>query len=44
MKYKLEFQYKATGQSRPNDIVQDEQIIFEKGEAIPIPSVGDSIS
>jgi hypothetical protein len=44
MKYKLEFQYKADGSSRPEDGVQDEQFIFEAGEAIPIPDVGDSVS
>jgi hypothetical protein len=44
MKYKIEFQYKEPGRSRPFDEVQDEQIVFEKGEAIPVPNVGDSVS
>ncbi len=44
MKYKIEFQYKSPDRSRPYDEVQDEEIIFEEGEAIPIPDVGDSVS
>ncbi len=44
MKYKVEFQYKEAGRSHPEDIVQDEEFIFEKGESIPIPNVGDSVS
>ncbi|MEJ7862393.1 MAG: hypothetical protein WKF90_12250 [Pyrinomonadaceae bacterium] len=44
MKYKVEFQYKEAGRSRPEDVVQDEEFIFENGESIPIPNVGDSVS
>ncbi len=43
MKYKIEFQYKARGSSRPEDVVQDEAIGFEQGEFVPIPDVGDSV-
>jgi hypothetical protein len=44
VKYKIEFQYKAPGSSRPDDAVQDEAIRFEKGDFIPIPDVGDSVN
>ena len=44
MIYKIEFQYKAPSNERPEDCVQDEVILFEKGESIPIPNVGDSVS
>ncbi len=44
MKYKIEFQYQTQDSSRPEDVVQDEAIEFEKGEFIPIPDVGDSVS
>lgn len=44
MKYKIEFQYKEAARNRPEDVVQDEEIIFEKGETVPIPNVGDSVS
>jgi hypothetical protein len=44
MNYKIEFQYKAVGDARPEDAVQDEEILFEGGEAIPVPNVGDSVS
>lgn len=44
MKYKIEFQYKPVGTSRPEDVVQDDEILFEHGEAIPIPAVGDSVA
>lgn len=43
MKCKVNFQYKAVGAARPEDCVQDEEIIFEKGENVPIPAVGDSV-
>ena len=44
MRYKIEFQYKGSDSSRPEDVVQDEEIFFEKGEFVPIPDVGDSVS
>jgi hypothetical protein len=44
MKYKVEFQYKSPDSSRPYDEVQDEEILFEHGEAIPIPNIGDSVT
>ncbi len=44
MRYKVEFQHKSEGHTRPGDEVQDEQILFEDGEFIPIPDVGDSVS
>lgn len=44
MNYKIEFQYKDPESSRPNDYVQDEEILFKNGESIPIPNVGDSVS
>lgn len=44
MKYKIEFQYKAPGSSRPEDAVQDEEIKFDGGQFIPIPSIGDSVA
>lgn len=44
IKYKIEFQYKAESDARPEDAVQDEQLLFENGENIPIPNVGDSVS
>jgi len=43
MKYKIEFQYKASGDVRPEDCVQDEELKFEHGEFFPIPNVGDSV-
>jgi hypothetical protein len=43
MKYKIEFQYKGENDERPDDVIQDERIIFENGEYIPIPNVGDSV-
>jgi len=44
VKYKIEFQYKAPDSSRPEDVVQDEEIKFDGGEFIPIPDVGDSVA
>ena len=44
MKYKIEFQYKSPSDSRPYDEVQEDEIVFESGEFIPIPAVGDSVS
>ncbi len=44
MKYKVKFQCKEAGRSRSEDVVQDEEFIFEKGESIPIPNVGDNVS
>ena len=44
MIYKIEFQYKPEGQKRPYDYVQEEELLFENGEFIPIPNVGDSIA
>ena len=44
MKYKLEFQYKEPRRSRPFDEAQDEQIVLESGEFVPIPDVGDSVT
>ena len=44
MKYKFEFQYKSPSGSRPYDEVQDDELVFEGGEFIPIPDVGDSVS
>lgn len=44
MHYKIEFQYKPVGQARPYDAVQDEEYVFDDGEAFPIPNVGDSVS
>jgi hypothetical protein len=44
MKYKVEFQHKSKGSTRPGDEVQEEEILFEKGEFIPIPDVGDTVS
>lgn len=43
MKFKIEFQYKPAGSSRPEDAVQDNELIFKMGEFIPIPNVGDSV-
>jgi len=44
MKYKIEFQYKPGGQTRPLDYAQEHALIYEKGEYLPIPSVGDTAS
>lgn len=44
MKCKVEFQYKRPGAARPEDAVQEEEIIAEHGESLPIPAVGDSVS
>lgn len=44
MKYKIEFQYIPPKSTRPNDEAQDEELLFEQGEFIPIPDVGDSVS
>ncbi len=43
MKYKVEFQYKPQNRERPYDEVQEIDISAERGEAIPIPDVGDSV-
>lgn len=45
---KIEFQYKIPGASRPDDGVQEEQLLFEAPEgtpisSIPIPAVGDTV-
>lgn len=32
MKYKIEFQYKPGGQTRPLDYAQEHALIYEKGE------------
>lgn len=44
MKYKIEYQFTSPDSLRPYDEVQDEEIVFENGQFIPIPSVGDSVS
>jgi hypothetical protein len=43
VKYKIEFQYKPADRERPYDEVQDQEILFEHGEFVPIPDVGDSV-
>jgi hypothetical protein len=40
---KVEFQCKPPGSARPLDYVQDEELIFEKDEYVPIPNVGDTV-
>jgi hypothetical protein len=42
--YKVEFQYKAPGSSRPEDVIQDEEIKFDTGQFLPLPNVGDSVA
>lgn len=42
--YKIEFQYKSDEDSRPDDCIQDEELVFEHEEVMPIPNVGDSVS
>lgn len=44
MKYKIEFQYKTSRSSRPEDAVQDDEILFEGGQFLPIPNVEDSVT
>jgi hypothetical protein len=42
--YKVEFQYKPQGHARPYVEVQEDSIHFHRGEFVPIPAVGDSVS
>ena len=44
MKYSVCFQYLSAGDTRPRDYCQDEDITFDDGSYIPLPSVGDSVS
>lgn len=44
MTYKIEFQYKSSENSRPEDVIQDEEIKFDSGQFIPVPNVGDSVA
>lgn len=44
MTYKIEFQYKPTGQTQPFDYVQKVDIRSTKGDFIPVPNVGDSVA
>ena len=44
MQWSLEFHYKSPGSARPEDVVQDQQLVFENEGRIPIPNVGDSVS
>ena len=43
MPYKIEFQYKPPGTARPNDYVQEENLVFENNAYLPIPEVGDTV-
>jgi hypothetical protein len=43
VKYKIEFQYKSSNSTRPQEEPQDEPIELEEGEFVPIPNVGDSV-
>lgn len=43
MKFKVEFLYKSAGRERPLDYVQQQGILFEHGEFVPIPTVSDSV-
>ena len=43
MKCKIEFQYKSSNSTRPQEEAQDEPIELEEGEFVPIPNVGDSV-
>ncbi len=44
MNYKIEFQYKPIDNKRPYDKVQEEQMISENGDFIPVPNIVDSIT
>jgi hypothetical protein len=44
VKYKVEFRYKPQDRARPFDEVQELELVFEHGEALPLPNVGDSVS
>jgi len=44
MKYKIEFQYKPEGHTRPFDEVQEIPLGSETGEYLPVPSVGDTVT
>jgi hypothetical protein len=43
MTYKIEFQYMGPDDARPQDYVQEGELIFKNGEFVPIPAVGDSV-
>ena len=43
MRYTIEFQYKPESKDHPYDHIQDEPIIVEDGQFMPIPNVGDSV-
>ena len=43
MKYKIEFQYMPEGRDRPFEEAQDERIEIVGGQAVPIPSPGDTV-
>lgn len=44
MKFKIEFQYKSPEDARPEDCVQDDELLAENAEFFPIPDVGDTVS
>lgn len=41
--YKIEFQYMAPGASRPEDAVQEEELVFDDNTFMAIPDVGDTV-
>lgn len=43
MTYSVVFQFREPGQF-PEERPQDEPIVLEKGESVPIPNVGDQVT
>ena len=42
-KYSVQFQYFKSGASRPEDLIQDDDLYFNENEYPFIPNVGDSV-
>ena len=42
-KYSIQFQYLKNGESRPEDLIQDDDLYFNENEYPFIPNVGDSV-
>ena len=42
-KYSIQFQYLKNGESRPEDLTQDDDLHFNENEYPFIPNIGDSV-